>query len=293
MKRFCVLSLSGGMDSSTLLLHCLDRYDHVTAISFDYGQKHKHELNQAQRLITYLSNRGFDGKGKGFEEKITYKVIKLEGLGDLLNSTLVEGGKEVPEGYYNESNQRETVVPNRNKIFVSIIQAIALSISNKYNTNCDISLGIHSGDHTNYPDTTPKFRDLDEKAFREGNWDSDKVRYYTPYINYDKVFILEDGLRLCEKYKLDFNEFYKRTFTSYKPIIIKKPYPMVPGNTKIYSDYKSGSSIERILAFNNIRYEDPLEYADENGPVSWEIALKHALETEKTFKYGQLLMGNF
>ena len=48
MKDNVVLSLSGGLDSSTLLLRCLKEYKNVTAISFDYGQKHRVELERAQ-----------------------------------------------------------------------------------------------------------------------------------------------------------------------------------------------------------------------------------------------------
>ena len=76
----------------------------------------------------------------------------MDGLSQLLNSTLVEGGDEVPEGHYAEENMKATVVPNRNKIFSSIIQAVALSIADKNNCEVKIVLGIHAGDHTIYPD---------------------------------------------------------------------------------------------------------------------------------------------
>ena len=59
------------------------------------------------------------------------EVIKLDGLAPMLNSALVEGGDEVPEGHYEQENMKETVVPNRNKIFSSLIQAVALSIANE------------------------------------------------------------------------------------------------------------------------------------------------------------------
>ena len=56
MEKHVVVSLSGGMDSSTLLLRCLKEYKTVTAISFDYGQKHRVELERAQSLVDYLCN---------------------------------------------------------------------------------------------------------------------------------------------------------------------------------------------------------------------------------------------
>ena len=148
--KHVVVSLSGGMDSSTLLLRCLKEYDTVTAISFDYGQKHRVELQRAQSLVNYIINTS--------QSPINYRVIKLDGLVDLLDSALVDGGDEVPEGHYAEDNMKATVVPNRNKIFASITQAVALSVVNKTGENCDIALGIHAGDHDIYPDCRQKFR---------------------------------------------------------------------------------------------------------------------------------------
>ena len=111
MRKQAVLSLSGGMDSSTLLLNLLSKDYEVTALSFDYGQKHRVELERAQQLIDYLDKNSYHVK---------YQVIKLDGLTNLLNSSLVEGGEEIPEGHYAEDNMKSTVVPNRNKIFSSI-----------------------------------------------------------------------------------------------------------------------------------------------------------------------------
>ena len=95
MAKHVVVSLSGGMDSSTLLLKALNEYETVTALSFDYGQKHRVELERAQSLVDYLSKNG---------HKVTYKQIQLNGLVDLLDSALVTGGDEVPEGHYAEDN---------------------------------------------------------------------------------------------------------------------------------------------------------------------------------------------
>jgi len=263
-KENVVVSLSGGMDSSTLLLKTLVEYNNVTAISFDYGQKHRIELNRAQKLVDYIN---YTKIKKDAEERnvlsyvpIKYQVIKLDGLSNLLESNLVEGGADVPEGHYENDNMKETVVPNRNKMFSSIIQAIALSLTNKTGHGCDIALGIHAGDHAVYPDCRQEFRDADDHAFRMGNWDADEVNYYTPYLNGNKLSILRDGLELCKTLGLDFDEVYRRTNTSYKP------YPS--GN----SDYKSASSVERIEAFIALGRPDPVQYEDETGPVSYEVA---------------------
>ncbi len=274
MAKHVVVSLSGGMDSSTLLLRALNEYKTVTALSFDYGQKHRVELERAQSLVDYLSKNG---------HKVTYKQIQLNGLVDLLDSALVTGGEDVPEGHYAEDNMKATVVPNRNKIFASIIQAVALSVANRTEENTDIALGIHAGDHSIYPDCRQEFRDADDDAFRLGNWEAERVNYWTPYLLGDKFTILQDGEILCEKLGLDFDEVYKRTMTSYKPIkIVTSGFIQTsPGveNTKFtspvvtwFSDYKSASSVERVEAFIKLGRKDPAPYADETGPVDYETA---------------------
>ena len=276
-----VVSLSGGMDSSTLLLRAIKEYNgNVTALSFDYGQKHRVELDRAQSLIDYLNTSGYN---------IKYRQIQLNGLVDLLNSALVEGGDEVPEGHYEEDNMKATVVPNRNKIFASITQAVALSVATSTGEKTDIALGIHAGDHAIYPDCRQEFRDADDAAFRIGNWDADMVGYFTPYLEGDKFDILLDGQELCEYLNIDFDEVYSRTNTSYKPmkhkIKVRSEKVVLPGvstpalredwEERWYSDYKSASSVERIEAFLKLGRKDPVAYADETGPVSWEVAKSH------------------
>ena len=256
--KHVVVSLSGGMDSSTLLLKALNEYDTVTALSFDYGQKHKVELQRAQSLVDYLNGNG---------HKVIYKQIQLNGLVDLLDSALVEGGDDVPEGHYAEDNMKATVVPNRNKIFASITQAVALSVANRTEENTDIALGIHAGDHSIYPDCRQEFRDADDEAFRLGNWEAERVHYWTPYLLGDKFTILQDGEVLCKELGIDFDEVYKRTMTSYKPIRIHGGE-----GDEWYADYKSASSVERIEAFIKLGRPDPSKYADEKGVVDYETA---------------------
>lgn len=271
-KKHVVVSLSGGMDSSTLLLRCLKEYDTVTCISFDYGQKHRVELERAQSLVNYVDSTllaSYKLGGVNYTNQkgpINYRQIQLNGLVDLLDSALVTGGEDVPEGHYAEDNMKATVVPNRNKIFASITQAVALSVANRTGETCDIAMGIHSGDHHIYPDCRQEFRDADDAAFRIGNWDAERVGYFTPYLEGDKFTILQDGEVLCGELGLDFDEVYKRTNTSYKPILLAH---FVEGFTW-YSDYKSASSVERVEAFIKLGRKDPVEYADETGPVTWE-----------------------
>jgi 7-cyano-7-deazaguanine synthase len=298
MKK-AVLSLSGGMDSSSLLLHLLANDYEVTALGFDYGQKHKVELNRAKSLVQYINDiwsayhPPFDNDKNYQWHPVTFQIIKLDGLSQLLNSALVTGGADVPEGHYEQDNMKETVVPNRNKIFASLIQAVALSIATKgEKSKVEIAMGIHAGDHAIYPDCRQEFRDADMEAFKIGNWDSELVTVTTPYLELNKFDILEDGQNSCNILGLEFNEVYKRTNTSYKPIKITTEYKWfkiddegeVYGDEQItpvdvwYSDYKSAASVERIEAFIKLGRPDPVEYADETGPVTWEVAKAHVEE---------------
>jgi len=275
MKK-AVLSLSGGMDSSSLLLHLLANGYDVTALGFDYGQKHRVELERAIDLVAYLNEKNCGCGGRPIYGNITHQIIKLDGLSQLLNSSLVTGGADVPEGHYEQDNMKETVVPNRNKIFASLIQAVALSVATKgEKQQVEIAMGIHAGDHAIYPDCRQEFRDADMEAFKIGNWDSELVTVTTPYLELNKFDILEDGLKSCKKLRLDFDEIYKRTNTSYKPMLHTVNLDNGMGYEGWFSDYKSAASVERIEAFIKLGRPDPVAYADETGPVTWEVAKAH------------------
>lgn len=258
MKR-AVISLSGGMDSTGLLIHLLaNGYKDVRALSFFYGQKHHVEIVRAAYNIEYLESNGIH---------VEHHAVDLSILGTLYNSALTSADVEIPEGHYAEENMKATVVPNRNAIFSSIIYGYALSIAEKTGDDVDICLGIHSGDHAIYPDCRPEFRDALDHAFRIGNWGSEKVRYYTPYLYKNKTDILLDTLQNCEKLSLNFDIILSNTITSYNP------------DNRGKSSGKSGSDIERIEAFINIGRKDPIEYTE-----SWEVVREHAIEVLKQNK---------
>jgi 7-cyano-7-deazaguanine synthase len=278
MNKQAVLSLSGGMDSSTLLLHLLAEGYEVTCLSFDYGQKHNIELERAKELVKYLNNHS-RYEDEQYYAKVKHQVITLKGLDKLLNSALVKGGADVPEGHYAEDNMKATVVPNRNKIFSSIIQAVALSIVEQKGTNCAIAMGIHAGDFSIYPDCRQEFRDADFEAFKAGNWGAEKVYMLTPYLHGHKLDILKDGEKCCEYLHLNFDKVYSKTNTSYKPIqhtiYLEDENGETQSSKEWFSDFKSGSSIERVEAFINLGRKDSVQYADEYGPVTWEYVVEY------------------
>lgn len=276
-KKHVVLSLSGGLDSSSLLLKLLKDDHEVTALSFDIGQKHKVELERASELVNFLNTK-FPNK------QIKHQIIKLDGLSELLVSGLINNDSmELKTGHYAHENALTTVVPNRNSIFAAIVYAVALSVVKRTGENCKIALGTHMGDFDNktnsgiYPDCSEEFRVALEYAFKIGNWDSDKVDYYAPYNITDKTGVLEDGVNSCKHFNLDYKEVYSKTNTSYAPI--QGP------DGKYYSDIYTGSSVERVESFIKLGLEDPLQYCENDGTlVSWDYVKEKVEKICEDFK---------
>lgn len=142
-----VAIVSGGLDSTTLVYDMLDKGYRPHLLSFNYGQRHKKELQFA----------GFTARNIGLK----HDIVDLTGLTHLIsNSALTSDHKhaegndiiEVPEGHYAEETMKATVVPNRNMIMLSI--AAGLAVNNRYRT---IGIGVHAGDHFVYPDCRPEF----------------------------------------------------------------------------------------------------------------------------------------
>ena len=251
--KTAVMALSGGMDSTSLLLRLIREGNSVYTIGFNYGQKHIVELERAEQNIAYLEKNGY---------KVIHKVVDLSSLMSMFSGSLTSK-EEIPTGHYEEEQMKSTVVPNRNAIFSSIIYGYALSLSNELGTNVSISLGVHSGDHAIYPDCRPEFYKILNHAFEIGNWDAENVSLELPYIDGDKESILQDAIVSCNELKLDFDTIFANTNTSYDPDELGR------------SSGKTGSDIERILAFHAIGRKDPVEYQDE-----WSTVLSHALAIE-------------
>ena len=202
------MALSGGMDSTSLLLRLLADGFTVDCLSYNYGQKHSVELERAQLNIQYLAENGFI---------VEHKIIDLSSAMSAFESSLIDGGASVPEGHYEAQQMKSTVVPNRNAIFSSILYGYALSISSKEDCNVEIALGVHSGDHEIYPDCRPEFYNALEHAFAIGNWDSEKIKFTLPYLDGDKTTILLDAQEAIAQMNLDFDTLFRNTITSYNP----------------------------------------------------------------------------
>lgn len=239
MRKKAVLSVSGGMDSTGLLLNLLSKDFDVSVLSFNYGQKHKVELERLKSNILYLKTKNII---------VEHTIMDLSDVMSKFNSALTSSDIEVPEGHYAQDNMKLTVVPNRNAIFSSIVYGYALSLATKNNTDVTIGLGVHSGDHTIYPDCRQDFFDAIENAFRIGNWESEKVNYYLPYIKEDKFYILKDSIESCKILDLEFDTIFRNTNTCYNP------------TEEGLSCGKCGSCSERLEAFTFLNRKDPVIY---------------------------------
>ena len=249
-----VMAFSGGMDSTGLLMRLLADGFKVSCVTYNYGQRHIIEIDRAINNIKYLMNNGIE---------VEHKIVDISSAMSLFHSSLISGGEAIPEGHYEEKQMKSTVVPNRNAIFSSILYGYAISIAMREETEVKIALGVHSGDHMIYPDCRPEFYESLEKSFSLGNWESDNVTLYLPYIEKDKEFILRDALISCKKLGIDFDTVFANTNTSYNP------------DENGRSSGTSGADVERILAFHAIGRKDPVEYVK-----SWEEVLAGAIKTQ-------------
>jgi len=173
--------LSGGMDSTTLLYHLLHDGRKVKAISFDYGQRHKRELEMASQTCLKLG--------------VEHKIISLAFMRDIASNSALTSDMQVPHGHYEAENMKLTVVPNRNMIMASI--AMAWAVNEEFD---EIALGVHAGDHAIYPDCRPVFVDQLKKIAMIANFNP--VFIYAPFLHLTKNDIAERGKVLNVDYSL-------------------------------------------------------------------------------------------
>jgi len=256
--RKAVISLSGGMDSTSLLLKLVAMGYEVFALSFDYGQKHKIELELLSNNIDYLRNN---------DATIHWHTIDISTLGKLFNSALTSDDIEVPEGHFEEEKMKDTVVPNRNAIFSSMLYGYALSLSNQHNEEVRLCLGVHAGDHAIYPDCRPDFYYELMKVFGLGNWNSEKVLLYLPYLDGDKSYIIRDAMVSTRFLGLDINRIFINSNTCYNP------------TDEGIACGKCGSCVERVWGFMSLGLNDPMTYVD--GLKETERHVLNVLKKEK------------
>lgn len=213
-----VLILSGGMDSTTLLYDQRERI--ALAVTFDYGSKH----NAREIPFARLHCERLD---------IEHLIIPLGFMAQYFESSLLEGGDDIPEGHYADDNMKSTVVPFRNGIMLSVAIGLAESRGLSH-----VMMANHSGDHTIYPDCRPEFVSAMSEAARTGTFPG--ITLLCPFTGLAKGQIAARGRELG----LD----YAETWSCYK------------GQQRHCG--KCGTCVERKEALAEAGIEDPTAYED-------------------------------
>ena len=213
MKKILVI-FSGGLDSFTLLNKAIKLGSYVEAITFNYGQKHKIEIEYAKAACAQLG--------------IAHEIVNLD-LQKILSGSALVGDSDIPEGNYDKEKMKQTIVPNRNMIMISI--AASLAIKNKLQY---LWYAAHAGDHEIYPDCRPEFISKLGEVLKI--CDYHEIVFEAPFRGMTKGEIIKEGLNM----DLD----YSKAWTCYEG----KENPCG----------KCSACLERQNAFKINNIEDPL-----------------------------------
>ena len=230
----CVCALSGGMDSSTALAVAVDKHGakEVLAVGFYYGSRHgRWENIAAKKVADYYS--------------VPFRLLDLSAvMGSFKSALIATDERPIPEGHYEEENMRQTVVPNRNMIFLSILTGIAVS------EGCsEVWLGAHAGDFACYPDCRPAFIEAMQNAIGKATkWEDNEpgITLECPFLYTNKLGILKAGFALTAPPP------YQYTRTCYTDNEV--------------SCGRCGACCERRESFQLLGIEDPIPY-QYTGPL--------------------------
>lgn len=213
-----VVLCSGGMDSVTALHWAAREHTVVAAISYDYGAKHSgRELPMAAAQAAALG--------------VPHEIVNLDFANRLFSSALLQSGGDIPDGHYAAENMKQTVVPFRNAVFLSIACGFAESRGAE-----GLVIAAHDGDHAIYPDCREPFMAAMGEAMRLGTYA--EIRLLRPFIAFKKSRIAAEGARLG----VDFT----RTWSCYK------------GGARHCG--RCGTCVERREAFAEAGLVDPTDY---------------------------------
>lgn len=218
MKDKVVVLLSGGMDSVTVFYDAMQKYDVVAALSFDYGSKHNH------KEIPYAA-------WHCEQNNVPHHIVMLSFINEMFSSDLLKSGGDIPEGHYEEENMKQTVVPFRNGIMLSIAAGFAESKGAQ-----GLAIAAHAGDHAIYPDCREEFMSAMAAAIHNGTYE--RIDLLCPFIKSTKADIAKRGAELG----VDFSH----TWSCYK-------------GGDIHCG-RCGTCVERREAFIVAGIDDPTEY---------------------------------
>ncbi len=222
-----VVIASGGLDSTTVAYWLASLGSRVTLLSFDYGQRHRKELDYARAVGELLD--------------ASHEVVDLTSVGRLLGgSALTDTAVQVPDGHYSDQSMRATVVPNRNMIMLSVAVGVAVAAGADA-----VAFGAHAGDHPIYPDCRGEFFDQFAETARAAT-DGFHVEGFdliAPFLALTKADIVTVGGQVGVP--------FERTWSCYK-------------GGRVHCG-TCGTCIERREAFEVAGVEDPTEYATGAG----------------------------
>ena len=179
-QRTAIALLSGGLDSATAAALALEQGSRVIGLSFDYGQRHRRELDAAAAVAQQL--------GLAEHHCIAVNLASWGG------SALTDASISIPSEGVQEGVIPTTYVPGRNTVFI----AIGLSLAEARGAE-RLVLGVNAVDYSGYPDCRPDYlktfqelADLASKAGREGHG----TQLWSPLVHWSKTRIVEEALRL-------------------------------------------------------------------------------------------------
>ena len=187
-----VVLLSGGLDSVTCLYWAKANYANVTAVSFNYGQRHNSELNAAKKIAATA--------------QVNHRIIDID-LAQLGGSALTDASLVVPDAKQTDFSDNQhndsipiTYVPARNTIFLSY----ALALAEVTQSNA-IVIGVNAVDYSGYPDCRPEYIEAFEKmanlATKTGVM-GNHLHITTPLLHLSKAEIIKLGVSLGVDYAL-------------------------------------------------------------------------------------------
>ena len=186
MSDKAVVILSGGLDSTTCMAVAADEGFEIYALTFDYGQRHRREVDCARRVAEHFGAR-------------EHRIVQLDFLQHIGGSSLTDSRMEIPSGETGEEIPN-TYVPGRNLIFLSLAASFAEVIGARA-----IFIGVSAVDYSGYPDCRPQFIEAVNRVLRVGTRAGDRsepIEIRTPLIHLSKAETIKLGHRLGAPYHL-------------------------------------------------------------------------------------------
>jgi 7-cyano-7-deazaguanine synthase len=184
MKTKAVILTSGGLDSATLLAMAHRNGRECYSLSFDYGQRHRAELNAARGLAERYGD-------------VVHRVVSLD-LSAIGGSALTD--MDIPVPTTPQEGIPITYVPARNTVFLSLALGWAEVLGAS-----EIYIGVNAVDYSGYPDCRPAFiaayQQLIGVATKAGV-EGASISLQTPLIDLSKAAIIDEGLRLGVDYSM-------------------------------------------------------------------------------------------